>query len=123
MSLWEVASAAPRNGASEWPYPERFRRLQAPDRDLDSNVIALPPGDTIDAHAGPDLDVLIHVLAGAGTLTAGPERLSMRTGDLLWLPRLSPRQIDAGPDGLRYLTVHRRRSPSLFQVQALARQD
>jgi uncharacterized protein (DUF2249 family) len=28
---------------------------------------------------------------------------------LAWLPRRSRRQVTAGPDGLRYLTVHQRR--------------
>jgi hypothetical protein len=31
-------------------------------------------------------------------------------GVLAWLPRRSVRQFSAGPGGLRYLTVHRRRA-------------
>jgi len=84
-------------------------KLQVRDRDLDSNVIALPPGGVIDAHAGPDLDVLIHVLGGSGQLTSERETLDLEPGVLAWLPRRSVRQFSAGPDGLRYLTVHRRR--------------
>lgn len=84
-------------------------KLQARERDLDSNVIALPPGGTIDAHNGPDLDVLIHVLGGSGHLTTERGVLELRPGVLLWLPRRSRRQFNAGPDGLRYLTVHQRR--------------
>jgi uncharacterized protein (DUF2249 family) len=33
----------------------------------------------------------------------------LRPGALIWLPRRSRRQFTAGPDGLRYLTVHQRR--------------
>lgn len=44
-------------------------KLQMRDRGLDSNIIALAPETGIDAHAGPDLDVLIHVLDGSGRLT------------------------------------------------------
>jgi uncharacterized protein (DUF2249 family)/quercetin dioxygenase-like cupin family protein len=84
-------------------------KLTARDRDLDSNVIALPPDGIIDAHAGADLDVLIHVLAGGGRLTTERGVLDLRPGVLLWLPRRSRRQFTAGPDGLRYLTVHQRR--------------
>jgi uncharacterized protein (DUF2249 family)/quercetin dioxygenase-like cupin family protein len=84
-------------------------KLTARDRDLDSNVIALPPDGIIDAHAGADLDVLIHVLAGGGRLTSERGVLDLRPGVLLWLPRRSRRQFTAGPDGLRYLTVHQRR--------------
>ncbi|WP_427892833.1 DUF2249 domain-containing protein [Kribbella sp. GL6] len=84
-------------------------RLQARERDLDSNIIALAPGQRIDAHAGPDLDVLIHVLAGNGRLTTELTTLDLEPGALVWLPRRSHRQFTAGPDGLRYLTVHQRR--------------
>jgi uncharacterized protein (DUF2249 family)/quercetin dioxygenase-like cupin family protein len=84
-------------------------KLQMRERDLDSNVIALAPGASIDAHAGPDVDVLIHVLAGSGQLATDLDTLALRTGSLTWLPRRSRRQFTAGPDGLRYLTVHQRR--------------
>jgi len=84
-------------------------KLTARDRDLDSNVIALPPDGIIDTHDGADFDVLIHVLAGGGRLTTERGVLDLRPGVLLWLPRRSRRQFTAGPDGLRYLTVHQRR--------------
>ncbi|MET0524027.1 MAG: DUF2249 domain-containing protein [Nocardioides sp.] len=84
-------------------------RLQFRERDLDSNIIALPPAGSIDAHNGPDLDVLIHVIAGSGQLTTEHGVLDLRPGALLWMPRRSRRQFTAGPDGLRYLTIHQRR--------------
>ena len=55
-------------------------RLQTRERDLDSNLIALAPGGTIDAHAGPDLDVLVHVLAGSGHLTTERDTVDLRPG-------------------------------------------
>jgi len=84
-------------------------KLQMRQRDLDSNIIALAPGGAIDAHAGPDVDVLIHVLAGSGQLITELTTLELRAGALVWLPRRSRRQFTAGPGGLRYLTVHQRR--------------
>lgn len=84
-------------------------KLQARERDLDSNVIALPPGGIIDAHAGPDLDVLIHVLAGRGQLRTELGIVDLAPGSLLWMPRRSRREFVAGEHGLRYLTVHQRR--------------
>ncbi|WP_203789184.1 hypothetical protein [Paractinoplanes rishiriensis] len=75
-------------------------------RDLDSNVIALPPGRAIDAHTGPDLDVLIHVLAGSGKLATELGTVELTPGVLLWLPRRTRRGFTAGVGGLRYLTVH-----------------
>lgn len=91
-------------------------KLQVRERDLDSNIIALPPGGTIDAHAGPDLDVLVHVLAGAGRLTTELGTVELTAGALLWLPRRSRRSFTAGPEGLRYLTVHQRRQALLLDI-------
>lgn len=83
--------------------------LAEPERDLDANVITLPPGDGIGEHEGPDLDVLIHVLSGRGQLHTEADPVDLRPGLLVWLPQRSRRQFSAGPDGLTYLTVHQRR--------------
>lgn len=84
-------------------------RLGEPTRHLDANVIAVPPGGTIDAHTGPDEDVLWHVLAGDGTLTTDEGEVPLAPGALVWLPRRSRRAVAAGSAGLRMLTVHRRK--------------
>lgn len=84
-------------------------KLEVRERDLDSNVIALAPGGGIDAHAGADVDVLIHVLSGSGLLVTEQGEIELVPGALLWLPKRSRRQFSAGPDGLRYLTVHQKR--------------
>jgi quercetin dioxygenase-like cupin family protein len=86
-------------------------KLEMAERDLDANVIQLPAGDGIGEHVGPDLDVLLHVLAGNGTLTTDDGEISLTAGDLVWLPRRSRRRFSAGDGGLRYLTVHQRRHP------------
>lgn len=91
-------------------------KLQTRHRDLDSNIIAIPPAGTIDTHTGPDLDVLIHVLAGHGELTTEQGVLSLDPGALVWLPRRSRRQFTAGPNGLRYLTIHQRRRSLLLDT-------
>lgn len=84
-------------------------RLEPGDRDLDSNVIALPPEGRIDAHDGPDVDVLVHVLAGSGRLVTELGAVDLAPGAVAWLPRGSRRGFAASEEGLRYLTVHRRR--------------
>jgi len=84
-------------------------KLTMRERDLDSNIVSLPPGGGIEAYNGPDLDVLIHVIAGTGHLTSEAGTVDLRPGSVLWLPRRSRRQFDAGSQGLRYLTVHQRR--------------
>jgi quercetin dioxygenase-like cupin family protein len=84
-------------------------RLEADERHLDANVIALPPGERIEEHAGGAEDVLLHVIAGSGTLRSADEELALATGAVVWLPRRSRREITAGAEGLRYLSVHRRK--------------
>ncbi|MDQ4491538.1 DUF2249 domain-containing protein [Sinomonas sp. ASV486] len=85
-------------------------RLTMGNRDLDSNVIALPPHGTIGEHVGPDLDVLLHVISGSGTLATEGGEVPLSPGALVWLPRRSRRQFTAGALGLRYLSVHQRKS-------------
>ncbi|PKV99914.1 uncharacterized protein (DUF2249 family) [Amycolatopsis echigonensis] len=91
-------------------------KLPVRERDLDSNIIALPADGGIDAHTGPDLDVLIHVLAGSGQLTTELDTVDLVPGALVWLPRRSRRQFTAGSDGLRYLTVHQRRQALMLDT-------
>ena len=84
-------------------------KLEVGGLDLDSNVIALAPGGGIDAHAGAEVDVLIHVLSGSGRLDTEQGVIDLLPGALLWLPKRSRRQFTASPDGLRYLTVRKKR--------------
>src|SRR5215469_6932470 len=106
-----LADAAALGAASPGDATGAVWKLQMRERDLDSNIIALPPGAEIGAHTGPDVDVLIYVLAGSGQLATelDAQTVALRGGSLIWLPRRSRRQFTAGPDGLRYLTVHQRR--------------
>jgi quercetin dioxygenase-like cupin family protein len=85
-------------------------RLAEPTRHLDANVIALPTGGTIESHAGPDEDVLWHVLAGSGVLSTDVGEVALEPGAIVWLPRRSSRAVAAGEQGLRYFSVHRRKS-------------
>lgn len=89
-------------GGSAW-------RLEPPERGLDANIIDLPPDDEIARHDGPDLDVLIHVLTGSGILETAAGEFHLDPGTLVWLPPRSQRRIVAGPGGLRYFSVHRRK--------------
>ncbi len=84
-------------------------RLTPADRSLDANIIRLPPGDEIARHDGPELDVLIHVLEGSGTLVTETGEIPLTPGALVWLPPRSSRRFVAGADGLRYFSVHGRK--------------
>ncbi|MFJ5998838.1 cupin domain-containing protein [Streptomyces sp. NPDC092370] len=103
-----LAASDPASSGALW-------RLAETGRQLDANLIRVPPRTSIDAHAEPDLDVLLLVVAGDGTLgsAAGPSPLE--PGSLVWLPHGSVRSMAAGESGLSYVTVHRRR-PGL-QIQ------
>ncbi|MFJ6612737.1 hypothetical protein ACIQPT_20950 [Streptomyces sp. NPDC091289] len=102
-----LASAAPGERGALW-------HLAEPGRELDANLVRLPPGAEVGEHQEDVLDVLLVVLEGAGSVrTAGGggsrDALPLGPGTVLWLPRTSRRALAAGPDGLGYLTVHRRR--------------
>ncbi|MFF8554079.1 hypothetical protein ACF058_14710 [Streptomyces sp. NPDC015501] len=83
--------------------------LAEPGRELDANLVRLPAGAEVGEHQEDVLDVLLVVLEGGGTARAGGRDLALEDGTVLWLPRTSRRALVAGPDGLGYLTVHRRR--------------
>lgn len=89
-------------GGARWTLSESGRQL-------DANLIHLPPGRRVDTHTEPDLDVLLVAVAGAGTVGTPDDLQSVAEGNLVWLPHGSTRNITAGADGLSYLTVHRRR--------------
>lgn len=84
-------------------------KLAEPGRQLDANVVRLPAGGRVDTHTEPDLDVLLLVLEGAARLDSSDGEHPLRAGVLTWLPHGSTRAVLAGPDGVTYLTVHRRR--------------
>lgn len=84
-------------------------RLEPEDRELDANLISLPAGDGIAEHAGADVDVLLHVVAGSGVLHTAGDDLALEPGAVVYLPRGARRGVLAGAEGLRYLSVHRRK--------------
>lgn len=102
-----------------WPDPDAYGavwKLPMGRRHLDSNIIRLQPHSRIEPHAGPDLDVLLHILQGDGWLGTEVSMLTMSPGGLIWIPRLSRREVVAGEEGLTYLTVHPRRPGMTIQA-------
>ncbi|MFE6038096.1 hypothetical protein [Streptomyces sp. NPDC056452] len=97
-----LASAAPGGRGALWHLAEQGR-------ELDANVVRLPPHAGVGEHQEDVLDVLLVVLAGGGSLRTGGDTLDLAPTAVTWLPRTSRRALEAGPDGLTYLTVHRRR--------------
>ncbi|MFI6345486.1 hypothetical protein [Streptomyces sp. NPDC050560] len=100
-STAELAAAGGPGGA-RW-------RLDPTRRQLDANLVRLAPGERVEPHTEPLLDVLLHVVAGGGTLEGEDGAIALTPGALVWLPRGARRGIAAGPAGLVHLTVHGRR--------------
>ncbi|MFR0637903.1 cupin domain-containing protein [Arthrobacter sp. LS16] len=96
-----AAQADGRNGAL-W-------KLEPGRRDLDANVIALAPGAEIGEHVGPELDVLLHVVAGSGLLHGEGTTVQLGAGDIIYLPARARRHFVAGEQGLSYFSVHQRK--------------
>ncbi|MCX3063078.1 cupin domain-containing protein [Streptomyces beihaiensis] len=95
-------------------------RLEGAARQLDANVIRRPPGSRGTPHVEPDLDVLVVVVEGGGTLHRAGGDAELTAGNLAFVPRGEQRAISAGPDGLVYVTAHRRR-PGMTIANAAAR--
>ncbi|MFD3652425.1 hypothetical protein ACTU45_31010 [Streptomyces sp. 24-1644] len=110
-----LASLAPGDRGSVW-------QLAEPGRELDANLVHLPADAEVAEHQEDTLDVLLVVLAGSGRLTTGRDTaLDLTPTTVTWLPRTSRRSLAAGPAGLSYLTVHRRRPGLSITAPAAAR--
>jgi quercetin dioxygenase-like cupin family protein len=80
----------------------------AQSEELNATLLEWPPGDG-PGELASQLDVVYVVVAGSMTLTVGEERHELGVGDALIVPKNVVRDAVAGPDGVRYLTAHRRR--------------
>lgn len=85
-------------------------KLGAADRDLDVNLVQLPPGGNVGSHVNEEVDVLLFGVAGGAEVACDAERHRLAPGVLVWLPRRSQRWVAAGEDGAAYLSAHRRRA-------------
>jgi quercetin dioxygenase-like cupin family protein len=78
--------------------------------DLNVNLVHLEPGATIDEHVAAEVDVVVIVLAGSGTLVSRNRSFDLRVHALVHVPAGVPRALHAHDGGFTYLTVHRRRA-------------
>ncbi|GAA3478323.1 hypothetical protein [Streptomyces yanii] len=97
-----LTEAGPEERGALWQLAENGR-------ELDANLVRLPPGAEVGEHQEDVLDVLLVVIAGSGRVAAGGDVLNLAPSTVVWLPRTSRRALAAGADGLACLTVHRRR--------------
>jgi mannose-6-phosphate isomerase-like protein (cupin superfamily) len=79
--------------------------------ELNATLLAWPPGHELVDDAASELDVLLVVLEGGGTAKLDGQEYVLVPGSALLVERGRTRTIRAGGEGLRYLSVHRRRGP------------
>jgi quercetin dioxygenase-like cupin family protein len=82
--------------------------LQRPD----ATLLAWPPGHELVADTNSELDVLLIVLEGGGVATVDEQDHALIPGSAPLVEKGSSRAIRVGgSDGVRYVSVHRRRGP------------
>jgi mannose-6-phosphate isomerase-like protein (cupin superfamily) len=79
--------------------------------DLNATLLAWPPGHELVTDTNAELDVLLIVVEGGGVATVDKKDHALVPGSALLVAKGSSRTIRAGADGVRYLSVHRRRGP------------
>ena len=77
--------------------------------DLNATLLAWPAGGGTSEHVNSERDVLVVVLAGSATVWVDGDALPLDPGQAIVIEKGRSRWIAAGPDGVRYLSVHVRR--------------
>ena len=77
--------------------------------DLNATLLAWRPGEGTPEHVNDHRDVLVLVVDGSGAVDVDGERAELRAGQVVVVPKGARRRIEAGPDGIRYVSVHGRR--------------
>ncbi|MGH3001838.1 MAG: cupin domain-containing protein [Gaiellaceae bacterium] len=78
--------------------------------DLNATVLAWPAGGGAAEHVNHERDVVVVVLHGTAELELDGVCRRIAAGDVAVLDKGRRRRITAGPDGVRYVTVHRKRA-------------
>jgi quercetin dioxygenase-like cupin family protein len=82
----------------------------APD-ELNVTKLSWQAGSGPPEHVNEEQDVLMVVLDGSATLNIDGEQRELARGETAIIAKGRKRKITAGADGVRYLSVHRRRPP------------
>jgi quercetin dioxygenase-like cupin family protein len=88
--------------------------------DLNATLLEWQAGSGPSEHVNDTRDVLVFVVTGSVTLTVDGEERMLGAGDATIVGKGARRRVVAGPDGARYLSVHRARPP--LQVERLRRE-
>ena len=79
--------------------------------DLNATLLVWGPSDGPPEHVNDHRDVLLVVLAGLLELRIDDEAVDLAAGEAMIVAKGRRRKITAGGQGVRYLSVHRRRPP------------
>ena len=77
--------------------------------DLNATLLEWPAGEGPPEHANEERDVLYVVVSGSARLTVDGEPHELGAGEATIVEKGARRALVAGPDGVRYLTAHKRR--------------
>ncbi|MEZ5101666.1 MAG: hemerythrin domain-containing protein [Thermoleophilia bacterium] len=77
--------------------------------DLNATLLAWPPGGGVAEHVNAERDVLYVVVDGSGRAIVDGVEHPLAAPCALLVRKGSARRVEAGPDGLRYVTAHLRR--------------
>lgn len=77
--------------------------------DLNANLIRFETGGGVEYYVNEEVDVLFFGVSGSATVKISSEDHDLRAGTAVFVPKGSPRSVTAGPEGVSYLSVHRRR--------------
>ena len=102
--------------------PDKSRGAAASLASDDLNVTPLTwkAGSGPPEHVNDERDVLVVVLGGSASLYIDGEERELAGGEAAIVAKGQRRKITAGPDGVRYLSIHRRRPPLQISRSALA---
>ena len=79
--------------------------------ELNATLLQWRAGEGPPEHVNEERDVLVVVLAGSATVSADGDAHVLAAGEATIIAKGRRRKIEAGRDGVRYLSVHRRRAP------------
>jgi quercetin dioxygenase-like cupin family protein len=92
--------------------------------ELNATLLVWRAGEGQPEHVNAERDVAVVALAGSGTLIVDGTEHPLAAGWLAIVPRGATRSLVAGPQGLRCVTVHRRRGGlGLSDLRGTARDD